>query len=168
MHTGIREPHLLLAGNPYRTIRNLGGIIDSQAITAITKELEKNVINLFQLGESHYIFSSSINRSEWRQKVSRLYYAAYNVKRSVPLMHDGNFSTDSSDHKNIDYLPDSFKDIATYKVKLKNLRDDRNLADYSHLAVESDLLIPTNDAHELVTNFINDSRDFLKSKGVNL
>lgn len=132
---GLKEPHVLLAsGNARKLIRNLEDILSPLEIKKIEDEVDKNVVSLFLLGLSHYEFALSIGVSEWRQSISRLYYAAYNVKRSVSLKHDGSFSTDSGDHMKIDMLPDGFENLGTYKSRLKSLRDDRNLSDYSHLA----------------------------------
>ncbi len=83
-------------------------------------------------------------------------------------MSDGGFSTDSGDHQKIDMLPDSIENKEIYKARLKTLRDDRNLCDYSHLATENDLLINVADARTLVTNFMSDSKQFLVDKGVQL
>lgn len=167
MHKGLKEPHILLAsGNPQKLIRNLTGVVDADAIQKIQEEVDNNIRSLFVLGEEHFRFALAISTNEWRQRVSRLYYAAYNIKRAMSLKHDGTFSTDSSDHQKVDNLPDGMPNQATYRTKLKNLRDDRNLADYSHLAQESDLLIAADDAAILVEEFIRDAKVFLKGVGL--
>jgi hypothetical protein len=38
-------------------------------------------------------------------KISRFYYAGYNIRRAVILQFNGSFTTDSSDHKNVNPLP---------------------------------------------------------------
>jgi hypothetical protein len=158
---------VLLAGkNPKEVIENLRGILSQRQLTLIQRAVDTNVRQLFVLGESHFNFAISAQQSEWRQIVSRLYYAAYNIRRAVSLKHSGQFSTDSSDHKNIGEIPDAFNNASTYKNKLKTLRDDRNLADYSHVAIESDLVIPIADAKAFVTAFISDARIFLKGQGL--
>ena len=55
-----------------------------------------------------------------------------------------------------------------YQQGLVDLRDDRNEADYNHDADEADLTLTQNDAEALVTDFINDARYFLNSRGVTL
>ena len=120
---------------------------------------------LFVLGEEHYRFAVQIPGKHWRQKISRFYYGAYNVRRAVRLRYDGGYSTDLSDHKKPD-LPDKFPDKNTYEVQIKTLRDDRNLADYDHTADEADLVIALSDAERLVDDFIKDARDFLAAQGV--
>lgn len=164
---GLSEPHLLLAsGNSRKLVRNLSHILAPGEIQKIEAEIDSNVLALYALGMGHYHFAMSISASEWRQNISRLYYAAYNVKRAVTLKHDGGFSTDSSDHSKIDGIPDGFDNSSTYKSRLKSLRDDRNICDYNHLATELDLLYPVNDTRALVASFIEDAVKFLQNKGV--
>lgn len=169
MHKGLREPHVLLAsGNPQRLLRNLTHILTAEELQKINGAILSEGRALYALGQSHFTFAMSLPTSEWRQNISRLYYAAYNVKRALTLMSDGGFSTDSGDHQKIDMLPDSIENKEIYKARLKTLRDDRNLCDYSHLATENDLLINVADARTLVTNFMSDSKQFLLDKGVQL
>ena len=149
-------------------IKNLKGVLEDVALAKIQIEIDTNVQALLNLGESHYNFAKTIDNTEWRQKISRLYYAAYNVRRAVSLRHDGSFSTDTSDHANVEKVPDDFEDYAIYRSKLKNLRDDRNLADYSHLAKDSDLLINVVDAEVLVGNYIQHAKNFLSQLGMKL
>jgi hypothetical protein len=168
-HKGLVEPHILLASaNPQRLIKNLSHILTPDQLQLIELEINSNVRSLFLLGEVHYEFAIKANKKDWRQIVSRLYYAAYNFKRAVSLKSDGTYSTDSTDHQKIDLLPKSLDNAEAYKLQLKNLRDDRNLADYSHLAVEEDLLGSTEDATALVTKFMNDIKVFLIARGVEL
>lgn len=164
---GLSEPHLLLAsGNSRKLVRNLSHILAPGEIQKIEAEIDSNVLALFALGMGHYNFATSIGVSEWRQNISRLYYAAYNIKRAVTLKHDGGFSTDSSDHSKIDGIPDGFENSSTYKSRLKSLRDDRNLCDYNHLANEVDLLYSVSETRILVSGFVQDAVRFLQDKGV--
>jgi hypothetical protein len=164
---GLSPPNLLLAAsNPIKMIQNLSHLLNAQEIAKLSYELDRNVTALFALGESHYQFASTLANSEWRQKISRLYYAVYNVRRAVVLKSSGGFSTDSSDHKNVDQLPDATKNKQSHIVKLKDLREDRNLADYSHLAAVSDLLISPDNALIFATDFIADCRHFLNQNGL--
>ncbi len=167
-HKGLREPHILLLGNPRKVMKNLSAVLADDQINQIQLAVNFEVKLLFELGVNHYSFVQIIDDVYWRQKISRLYYAAYNVKRSVTLCCDGSFSTESSDHLKIDQLPADFKKSATYSTKLKALREDRNLADYSHLANESDLVITVDSATKLVEDFLDDSRECLVSKLVEL
>lgn len=168
-HKGLSEPHILLAASNYKKlIKNLSGVLDQDQLGKIEAEVIINVRLLYFLGESHFSFAMSLSASEWRQGVSRLYYAAYNFKRSLTLLHDGGFSTDASDHSKIDILPEGLDNIDLYKSRLKNLRDDRNLCDYSHSAAEADLLLPVLESRELVNLFRSDVRTFLVGRGVEL
>lgn len=169
MHKGLREPHILLAsGNPHRLIKNLGHILTQDEIQKINNAILAEGSALYALGQSHYSFAMSLPASEWRQNISRLYYAVYNTKRALTLMTDGGFSTDSGDHQKIDVLPDQIDNREFYKARLKHLRDDRNLCDYSHNASEGDLLITVADARALATSFLTDAKKFLQDKGVQL
>ncbi len=169
MTKGLTSPHLLLASsNSMKMIQNLNHLLEQGEIAKLIAELDRNVVALFSLGRSHFVFASRLNDHDWRQKISRLYYAVYNVRRAVSLKHCGVFSTDSSDHKNIDQLPDAIQNRESHRTNLKNLREDRNIADYSHLADISDLVLSTNDALVFATQFIDDCKVFLLQEGVNV
>lgn len=100
----------------------------------------------------------------WRQKISRLYYAVYNFRRSVVLRDSGRFSTEPSDHNNVEQLPEGVEHRESHVLKLRSLREDRNLADYSHQAVITDLVISPADALVFANTFHSDCRSFLLSK----
>lgn len=169
MHKGLREPHVLLAsGNPHKLMRNLSSILTADEIQKINNAVLLESAALYSLGNAHFTFAISLPLAEWRQSISRLYYAAYNVKRSMTLINDGGFSTDANDHQKIDNLPETINNKDLYKSQIKALRDDRNLCDYSHIAIEEDLLISVIDARTFVTNFLADAKQFLLDKGVQL
>ena len=164
---GLKEPHVLLAsGNPKKLIRNLSLILSPLELQKIQDEVDRNVVSLFALGVGHYDFAMAVPVREWRQNISRLYYAAYNIKRAVSLKNDGLFSTDSADHSKIDSLPDGFDNVDTYRSRLKALRDDRNLSDYSHAAAEADLLFGVVLSRTMVSEFVQDAKRFLLDNGV--
>ena len=158
--------HVLLIGNPYTTINNLKGILDEVALENIKKAVVLEVRLLFELGIDHYSFAKSVDRKYWRQKVSRLYYAAYNIRRAVQLQDNGKYSTDVSDHKDIDNLPSGLNQRTIHGAVLKQLRDDRNLADYSHLGKEEDLFATTKELEQKVEEFLTDSKNYLKDAGI--
>ncbi len=164
----LRSPHLLLASsNPHRMLANLSHILDPDACNRIRHEIDMNVKLLVDLGESHYAFAKQLSRQYWRQRVSRFYYGAYNVRRAINLHERGVFRMDVEDHRKID-LPSGLSNHSTYKIRLQELRDDRNLSDYDHTAAESDLLIAQDDAEQIVEGFISDSKIYLSKKGVSL
>ncbi len=166
---GLKPPHILLAApNTREMLENLRHVLDTSACDAIQQEINENVKALFALGEEHFQFAMQSQKKFWRQRISRLYYGAYNVRRAVQLHFDGVYQTDVSDHKKIGFMPDSFPNKKTYQQRLADLRNDRNLADYDHVADESDLLLTQDEAEDLVTDFINDARNFLKNRGVTL
>jgi len=167
MAKGLSPPHLLLASsNPIKMIQNLNHLLDQQELAKLTAELDRNVVALFSLGLTHFEFASTVSEKYWRQRISRLYYAVYNVRRAVALKNSGAFSTDSSDHKNVDQLPNNISNRESHINNLRNLREDRNLADYSHLAVKTDLIITPDEAGEFASQFIADCRQFLLDNGL--
>jgi hypothetical protein len=165
----MKSPHLLRAATNVQKLKeNLVNVVDAAAIGAIQVEINANVVQLYTLGRNHYLFAVRQNNRSWRQKISRLYYAAYNVSRAVRLSKHGEFSTDSSDHKKIESLPDDFPNANTYTNRLGVLRDDRNLCDYDHTGRRTDLVIGVIDAADLVTEFLKDARAYLIRRGVAL
>ena len=167
MTKGLRSPHLLLASaNPLKLIQNLNHLLTAQELAKLTTELNVNVSALFGLGLSHFNFASTLTDVDWRQKISRLYYGVYNVRRAVALKHSGIFSTDASDHKNIDQLPDGLNRRELHLNNLRDLREDRNLADYSHLALITNLVVTPDRSTDFATQFIDDCRLFLNQNGL--
>lgn len=163
----MKSPHLLLAaGNCHRLHQNLSAILDATALAALETEIHLNVAGLFNLGNEHLAFARGLAKTHWRQRVSRLYYAAYNVGRSVRLANDGQYHTDVTDHKRIDNFPPLFPNKAMYATQLAVLREDRNLCDYDHTVAATDLAIAPDDAEILVVAFAGDAKTFLSSKGI--
>ena len=169
MTKGLSTPHLLLAAaNPLKLILNLNHLLTAQELLKLTVELNANVAALFALGLDHFNFASTLTDANWRQKISRLYYGVYNVRRAVTLKHSGGFSTDSTDHKNIDQLPSGLNNRESHLNNLRDLREDRNLADYSHSAVIANLVITPDAALVFSIQFIADCRQFLNQNGLNI
>jgi len=165
----LRSPHLLFAGSNARRLKqNLVGILNAASIDAIEQEISRNAAQLYKLGKNHYLFAKRQSNRAWRQKISRLYYGAYNVSRSIRFCVNGEFSTDSTDHKKIDAIPPDFPHRNSYANRLGVLRDDRNLCDYDHTAVRRDLVLGVDDSLQLVTEFLRDARGFLIVRGVKL
>jgi hypothetical protein len=165
----MKSPHLLRASANVRRLRdNLVTVVDATAISAIDAEICTNVAQLYALGLSHYHFATRQNIRSWRQKISRLYYAAYNASRAIRLCVTGDYSTDSTDHKKIGALPEDFPNKSMYANRLEVLRDDRNLCDYDHTASLPDLVVGVDDAVELVEQFLDDAQNYLKRRGVSV
>jgi hypothetical protein len=165
----MKSPHLLRIGSNVQKLKdNLVTVVDAVAISAIETEIRANVSQLYALGRNHYQFAIRQNNRAWRQKVSRLYYAAYNVSRAARLCVHGEYSMDSSDHKKITLLPDDFPNKNKYSNRLGVLRDDRNLCDYDHTAKLLDLVVGPHDAIELVQQFLEDTKSYLNGRGVNV
>ena len=167
MARGLNKPHILLASKNVMTmIENLNHLLNQTEVDKLTHEIDRNVSALFVLGKSHFDFAAPLTERDWRQKISRFYYGVYNVRRAVALKYSGTYSIDVSDHKNVDQLPDDFLNRESHIDNLKTLREDRNLADYSHLATMSDLIVSPIDAQGFATRFIADSRTFLHQRSV--
>lgn len=167
--TKLKEPSILLAAsNCQKMIRNLQHLLDQPAVDALHQEVRRNVTQLFRLGDHHLLFATSIANKHWRQKVSRLYYAAYNIRRAIALNDSGQFAMDVTDHKRIGQFPDDFPNSNTFGIELEGLRDDRNLADYNHDATENDLLKMPGDVETLVTAFRTVAHKYLTDRGITL
>lgn len=142
--------------------------MDGAAIAAIEAEICANSALLYKLGKKHYLFARRQNNRDWRQKISRLYYGAYNISRAVRLCVNGEYSTESSDHKKVEAIPDNFPNKNTYSNRLAVLREDRNLCDYDHTAALGDLILAPGDALQLVGDFQLDARSYLQIYGVQI
>jgi hypothetical protein len=68
-----------------KMIENLSHLLAQKEIAKLIAELDSNVAALFSLGLSHYDFGSNLANIHWRQKLSRLYYGVYNIRRAVVL-----------------------------------------------------------------------------------
>lgn len=163
-----KSPHLLAAANVRKLHSNLVTVLEQAALDAIDAEIQVNIGQLYSLGRSHFLFAIRQGNRDWRQKTSRLYYAAYNVSRAVRLCVNGEYSTDASDHKKIEVLPDDFPDKNTYANRLAVLREDRNLCDYDHVASRSDLVWSVEDSAEIVEKFLRDAKKYLRGRGVGI
>ena len=169
MSNNLKAPHVLLASNNVEEmLKNIERIIGPRATKKIRAEIRKNVVALYRLGLTHLAFANKISSREWRQKISRLYYAAYNIRRAIYLEYNGNFTTDSSDHKSVNQLPDNFPNKDVLGQKLRDLRQDRNLCDYSHGSKIADLIISPTEAKEIVAEFERLARTYLVGRGVKL
>lgn len=145
---------------------NLVNVLEAAALDAIRAEIDANVSQLYALGRAHFQFARRLRTRDWRQKVSRLYYAAYNVSRAIRLCVHGEYSMDASDHRKIEALPDDFPNRATYANRLSVLREDRNLCDYDHSTERADLVIGVDASELMVSNFLLDTKKYLRNRGV--
>ena len=148
-------------------LANLRHVLDATACGAIQDEIDENVKSLFELGKSHYTFAKSLSKQYWRQRISRFYDGVYNIRRAVNLHENGSFRTYIEDHKKTD-LPAGLNDHNTYTVRLRDLREDRNLSDYDHTATETDLVLSQDEAEQITTSFVQDAYSYLVGRGVSL
>lgn len=162
----MNMPSLLKLGNARKVKENLGGILDPEALEKIEKEIHLNASGLLKLAKSHYAFAVKQTNPNWRQKTSRLYYAAYNAARAVRFFVHGEYSTDAKDHQKLSHLPDDFPNRNQYATELPILREDRNLCDYDHLAKAGSLTLGSQQSKTLVQDFLRDAEHYLRSKGL--
>jgi hypothetical protein len=163
----LKPPHFLLAApNSQRLQQNLSHLLDAAALAALQQEFYRNIAGVYALGQDHLTFAVSLAKGHWRQRISRYYYAAYNIGRSVRLAQDGQYHTDVTDHKRVDSLPDGFPNKAKYTSQFAVLREDRNLCDYDHTVDLADLALSPDDVESLVADFAADAKVFLATKGI--
>ena len=161
----MRSPHILLLNkNVVELKRELAGVLTKGSAQAFDREVKLNVIQLFNLGGHHLDFARSTPTLHWRQVVSRCYYGAYSVSKAVRLAVRGQYSQEVKDHEKVGDLPDDFPDKNTYANRLRLLRDDRNLCDYDHTALEADLGLSGADTLTLVGNFVLHARGYLRAR----
>jgi len=164
----LASPHVLLAsGNINKMIVNLGGVLSAVELEKIEDARQDCIIGLLNLGITHYNFSISISNKNWRHKVSRFYYSAYNCRRSVELFQTGQYKEDSTDHEKVKKaLIDKFPNAEMYVSELDALRSDRNTSDYDFLATANDLINTLDHYEHIVGQFIDDSMTYLRRKTV--
>lgn len=153
-------------GNPRKIITILDGILDQANLDLIEAEIRRNTSQLFDLAITHYRFANSLNRSQWRQKVSRLYYAGYSASKAIRYFSTGHHSTEGADHKKVGDLPGDFPRKNFFTNKLTVLRDARNTCDYDHTSKANSLIISTKESSEVVTEFLKESKGYLSGRGV--
>ena len=164
----MKTPHLLNLGNPRKVKENLSGFLDQVVLDRIEAEIAANSKALYQLGRHHYLFAVKQSPFNWRQRVSRLYYAAYNASRSIRLFVSGKYSTEVKDHQRFNELPDDFPSKDRFANQLAVLREDRNLCDYDHTCRANDLILGTSESTSLTKKFLDASKSYLSLKGLNL
>lgn len=157
----------ILKSNPYKIADMLSSILPQPEINKILSFAYNHVKMLMKLATQQLNYAKSIkSRKAWRQKISRAYYACYNASKAIRLADSGYYSQESSDHKKIGELPNTFNNKTYWEDFLKKFRSDRNLADYDHVSLSKDLeYSPTTYLNE-ATNFINEARNYLINKGI--
>lgn len=161
------SPNLLNLGNPRKVKENLESILGPEA-EAIESEIGRNTKDLYKLALYHYRFAVRLTRPHWRQRVSRLYCAAFAASRAIRLQTTGQYSTEVADHKRIENLPDDFPKKAQFSNRLPVLREDRNTCDYGHDSKVENLVLSTAEATQLVADFLRITRSYLIAQGVSV
>jgi hypothetical protein len=148
-------------------------ILDSVAAGADLSWFDQAAIDVckrwFRLGQHHLQIAKRLQPSprDWRSIVSRSYYAAYNASKCVRYYVNGSVKLDADDHKHVGDLPDDFPQRAYWSTFLVELRHDRNLADYEPWDhVRKSLTYPASTAVGRTTMFLQQSKHYLKGRGV--
>src|SRR5579863_9485491 len=101
----MRPPHILLLNkNVAELKRQLANVLGVRGAGRFDIEVQRNVIQLFALGEEHFDFASRLRSRHWRQIVSRAYYGAYLLSKAIRLAVGGHFSAEVKDHEKIGEL----------------------------------------------------------------
>jgi hypothetical protein len=90
------------------------------------------------------------------------------VTRAIRFFVTGAYSTEVEDHKRFKDIPDDFPDKPRYVNQLEILRDDRNSCDYDHAVSESELIMSTQDAMQIIRGYLAAADAFLRQRGLSL
>jgi hypothetical protein len=162
----MKDDNILNIGNPYHAIRCLEPLLDPAEIDKIRNEINRNVRQLVNLGNSHFRTARRASGpGSWRQRVSRAYYACYCISRAVRLAVNGAYTTDPADHKKVGNLPNGFPSSATWSDFLIKFRGDRNIADYDHTDCRKNLEMSDAEYVEQTEKFIRQAKGYLKNRG---
>lgn len=159
------DQEFLRIGNHRQISRIYSEFLDADEIAKINEQINRHTVLMYGLALDHFLFAVSVRKRQWRQRVSRLYYASYNASKAVRFESDGNHSTDVKDHSKVGHLPQDFPDKSTYENELINLRADRNTCDYDHLAGPEKLVKTPKEYEALVLRFLKDAHSYLSNKG---
>lgn len=151
--------------NPRKIVSALTGIVDQSAIDSIELEIRRHSQMMFDLSLKHFRVAERLGTPDWRQKVSRAYYASYNCSKMLRYFVDGYHSKEVSDHKKIGDIPSDFPGRSIFFNRLQIMREDRNLCDYDHDARATDLSIGVSDSIELSRSFIRSSKQYVGGRG---
>lgn len=162
------ERDFLKAGNPRKIVNLYATFLSSDSRNSIEGELREHVVGLFSLALTHFAFAERLRAADWRQQVSRYYYACYNASKALRFFSEGHFSAEVADHKKISELPDDFNDKDKFKLNLENMRTDRNTSDYDHIAAVADLLATPPEIATLTRDFLTAVRDYCLARGLTL
>lgn len=154
--------------NARQLISVISPLLPKESVDRLELEISNHAKDLFRLGEHHSQFAEKLTEKDWRQMVSRSYYGAYNCRRALMLYKFGSYSTDPSDHKKVAEIPEDFPEKETRSARLRDLREDRNTADYDHSATVDDLIITPREAVEFSKRFIQDAKKYFSENGFDI
>jgi len=162
----VANSQILQIGNLRKIKEGLKDLLGEEGCEKIETGIKNECQGLYSLALNHYRFANGLSRHQWRQKVSRYYYAAYMGSRTIRLYVHGDYSIDVKDHSKIGQIPSKFPKQSEFSNKLDLLREDRNTCDYDHNARASELNLTTSEAYDLVTEFLVQAQGFLQERGL--
>lgn len=147
-----------------------GVFIEAETGQTVTQLLHRATVDRFELAldfrrRSRQLFTPPANN--YRDAVSRLYYAMYHAARAVVFF--ANRGDDNQDHQVLPAsIPADFPNTAIWANRLKTARDNRNRADYDPFPRGGAFwrLLASNLSNE-VDDFIVVARQYLRGKGCN-
>lgn len=151
--------------NPRKIVSALAGIIDQSAIDSIELEIRRHSQMMFDLSLKHFRVADRLGSPDWRQKVSRAYYASYNSSKMLRYFIEGYHSKEVSDHKKIGDIPTDFPQRSIFSNRLQIMREDRNLCDYDHDAHAIDLSIGVSESVDLSRSFMRSCKAYVGDRG---
>jgi len=162
------DKEFLKAGNPRKIISCYSMLLGDTFTRGVEAEIAVHTTAIFALATSHFEFAERQRSSEWRQKISRYYYACYNGSKALRFQVDGAFSADVSDHKKVGELPSDFPNRDYYKNKMESMRTDRNSCDYDHAVMVADLLDTPENIGQFTRDFLDQVKAYCNARGLSL
>ncbi len=151
------------AANVRRLHSNLANVLAQAALDSIESEINHNIAQLFALGGHTFCSPSAMGIVTGGKESQDSITGHTTFPVQVRLCVTGEYSTDPSDHKKIDNLPDDFPNKNTYANRLAILREDRNLCALRPFS-EARRFAPwsVDDSAEIVESFLRDARKYLE------
>lgn len=166
-----KRPHILELGNHAEVLRLLKKMAGKSKFNWYHDNVRETGRSWFLLAAQHLRVAHRLDGQprNWRAVVSRSYYAAYNVSRTVRYLVNGFVKFDASDHTIVGDLPKDFPQRALWSTFLVDLRKDRNIADYEPWAgVRATLSQEPRITLDKVKQFTKESKEYLRTKGIKI
>lgn len=166
-----KRPQILELGNHAKILQVLKHIAGRSNLNWYDARVREAARHWFLLAAQHLRIARRLSSRprDWRAVVSRSYYAAYNVSRSVRYLVHGFVKFDGSDHTIVGDLPADFPQRASWSTFLVDLRKDRNVADYAPwTGMLSTLSQLPEFSLDRVEQFVKESKQYLRARGIKI